>query len=725
MRHVACPRVLSVLLVIAACASAPDSKRETPAPKAPSSVAAAPRAVAAARASDDAAGSWKGAIEVPGQKLEILVSLANSAGAWSGTISIPAQNAKDLKLVDVASDGSKVAFRIDGVPGDPTFDGTLADGKVTGAFTQGGASMPFALARAADPATEAADALAGFDEWLEATRAAWKSPAVAIAIVHGGKTVHATACGLSDVEAGRAATPDSLFAIGSSTKAFTTFVLGTLIDEGKLAWNDRVRKHLPEFRVEDPTLSDLLILRDLVTHRSGMPRHDLAWYNSSDTRAELVARLAHLPANADLRTEFQYNNLMYATAGYLAERVTGTAWEELVRERVFAPLAMTRSNFSVRDMAADLDHAEPYDLRDEKLKHMPMRGIDAVGPAGSINSSVNEMANWVKLHLANGEFGGRTLAQASTLAELHTVAMPTGGVDPNSPETIPVGYALGWFVDVYRGHLRIHHGGNIDGYSALVAFLPQDDWGLVILTNQNASALPGLVAQHAFDRLLGLERVDWSAKALATRDAAKSKVEEGKAKRDAERKTGTSPSHALADYAGEYEHAGYGIVKSTLDGGALKITFHELTAKLEHWHYDVFAARPDGEDTTFEDLKLQFTLGFDGEVDGLRVTVDPNLPPARFERRAEAELSDPAFLARYEGDYSLDGGVSCEVRVKGNALTVFVPGQPTYPLNPKRRGWFDLEGLEGFSLKFVADESGKIVAAEFHQPNGVFEAKRK
>ncbi|MCC6408549.1 MAG: serine hydrolase [Planctomycetes bacterium] len=742
MRQLPFPRCLSVLLLIAACAAAPDTSHDAPPEKTshsapspvaadPSKVAAAPNKVAtatgpvaAARANDDASGTWKGAIEVPGQKLEILVSLATSAGAWSGTISIPAQGAKDLKLVDVASDGSKVAFRIEGVPGDPTFDGTLADGKVTGTFKQGGASMPFTLARAADPATEAADALAGFDEWLETTRAAWKTPAVAVAIVHGGKTVHAVACGLADVEANRAATPDSLFAIGSSTKAFTTFVLGTLVDEGKVAWDDRVQKYLPEFRVEDPTLSTLLSVRDLITHRSGMPRHDLVWYNSPDTRAELVARLAHLPASADLRTTFQYNNLMFLTAGYLAERVSGKAWEELVRERIFAPLGMTRSNFAVADMARDPDHAEPYALDDDKAKHLPMRKIDSVGPAGSINSSVNEMANWVKLHLAQGKRDGRELVQPDTLAELHTVFTPMSS-DPSSTETIAIGYALGWFVDVYRGHLRVHHGGNIDGYSALVAFLPNDDWGLVVLTNENGSALPELVARHAFDRVLGLERTDWSGKLLSVRAAAKGKQAEGKAKQAAARKAGTSPSHPLADYVGEYANAGYGVAKVTLDGETLKAELHGLKSKLEHWHYDVFAANPEGDDEAFKDLHLQFTLDFAGDIDGLRVVLDPTMPATRFERQAEAEMRDPAFLARYEGDYELEAGVACSIRVKGDNLTALVPGQPTYTLVPTRRDAFDLKGLEGFSLKFVADEAGKIVAAEFHQPNGVFEAKRK
>ncbi|MCK6445672.1 MAG: serine hydrolase [Planctomycetes bacterium] len=734
---------LAPLFLIAACGSpgVPAQAQGAP-PPAPTAraVHAAPANDAAAvdtrgsrtaqAASASAAGRWKGAIELPGQQLEIDVTLTRSdAGTWSGTISIPAQGAKDLALADVVITDDSAKFAIAGIPGEPSFDGKLTGltstgAKLAGTFTQGGQALPFALERALDAVAESAQALDGFGEWLDSAREAWKTPGVAVALVHDGETVFVRGSGLADVDAQRPVTPDTLFAIGSSTKAFTTFVLGTLVDEGKLGWDDRVRKHLPEFRVEDAELSELLTVRDLVSHRSGLPRHDLVWYNSPDTRPEMVARIAHLPASADLRTKFQYNNLMFLTAGYLAERLAGKAWEELVRERIFAPLGMTRSNFAVANMARDLDHAEPYALDDDAVKHLPMRKIDAVGPAGSINSSVNEMANWVKLQLAHGKRDGRELVQAGTLAEMHTVVTPLGGADPSSPETIPVGYALGWFVEVYRGHLHVHHGGNIDGYSALVALLPQDDWGIVVLTNQNGSALPELVARHAFDRVLGLERTDWSGKALAMRDAAKAKQAEGKEKQAAARKTGTSPSHPLADYAGEYAHPGYGVVEVTLEGDKLKAELHGLQSKLEHWHYDVFSAHPETDDEAFEDLQLQFTSDFGGDIDGLRVVLDPTLPATRFARQAEAELRDPAFLARYEGDYELEAGVSCSIRVKGDDLTALVPGQPTYTLVPKRRDAFDLKGLEGFSLRFVSEE-GRVNAVEFHQPNGVFTAKRK
>ncbi len=672
----------------------------------------------------DPAGHWTGAVEVPGTRLEVEVELARQGQAWSGTISIPAQGAKDLPLEKIVVEADRVEFAIADVPGQPTFLGKLSPdaAAIAGDFRQGGATLHFSLARAGSAAKHSAAALEGFDAWLDAAREAWKVPGCAVAIVQHGQVIYAKGFGLRDTDAKKPVDADTLFAIGSSTKAFTTFVLGTLVDEGKLDWDKPVRTWLPEFRMHDPFASERMTPRDLVTHRSGLPRHDLLWYNSKLSRAELVARLPYLPESKDFRTEFQYNNLMLLTAGYLAERVGGRSWEELVRSRVFAPLGMQRSNFSVRDSQKDADFAEPCELVDEKLHHMPFRDITTIGPAGAINSSANEMAKWVALQLGHGAFEGRQLIQRSTLADIHTPRMNLGSPSPEEPETVPVGYALAWFVDVYRGHLRVHHGGNIDGFSALVALLPQDDLGFVVLTNMNASPLPDLVVKHATDRLLELETKDWNKLALARRDAGKDAAKAGEEKKKGERKSGTTPSHPLADFAGEYEHPGYGVIQVALASEKLKLEYNGIPGPLEHWHYDVFNVTRDETDHTFEDQKVMFVTGMDGEVEGLRVSVDPAVDDLVFKRRSDAQLRDPKYLARFEGNYALEGLV-CTVALKGEQLTASVPGQPTYTLVPRRRDTFDLAGMSGFSIRFKT-EAGKVTGCDFIQPDGVFTAKR-
>jgi len=264
----------------------------------------------------------------------------------------PAQGAKDLRLSDVSQSDAAVAFKISGVPGDPSFKGTLsADGaKISGTFAQGGATFPFTLERKANPAATAQEALKDFEEVVTDAMKKFDVPGMAIAIVKYNDVVYSKGFGYRDVEKQLPVTPDTLFAIGSSTKAFTTFVLGTLVDEGKIEWDKPVRNYIPWFKLYDTGASERMTPRDLVTHRSGLPRHDLVWYNNYDaSRKWLVERLPYLEPSADLREKFQYNNLMFLTAGYLTEVVTGKTWEEAVRERILLPLSMTRTNFSVAD----------------------------------------------------------------------------------------------------------------------------------------------------------------------------------------------------------------------------------------------------------------------------------------------------------------------------------------------------------------------------------------
>ncbi len=680
---------------------------------------------AAARASGEGpAGHWSGAIDTPGETLAIEVELASKGGVWSGTISIPAQGARDLPLEKLLVKGDEVDFAIADIPGEPSFKGKLAsDGTtIAGDFTQGPATLHFSMARSASAEKQALAALDGFDKWIDEAREAWKVPGCSVAIVQHGKVIFAKGCGLRDVDSKKPATADTLFAIGSSSKAFTTFVLGTLVDEGKLEWDKPVRTWLPEFRMHDPFASERMTPRDLVTHKSGLPRHDLLWYNSKLTRAEMVARLPYLPESKDFRAEFQYNNLMLMTAGYLAERITGKTWEQLVKARVFDPLGMKRSNFSVLDSKKDADFAEPYEMLDDKLNHMKFRDITNIGPAGAINSSANEMANWVALQLGDGSFGGKRLIQKPTLDDIHTPRMNLGTVSPETPEVVPVGYALAWFVDDYRGHLRVHHGGNIDGFSALVALLPQDDLGFVVLTNMDGAALPTLIVQHASDRLLKLEPKDWSKQALTRRDAAKATGKEAEAKKKGERKSGTTPSHPLGDFAGEYEHPGYGVITVALTGDKLKLEYNGIPGPLEHWHYDVFNVTRDETDHTFEDQKVMFVTGMDGEIEALRVAVEPTIDDQVFRRRSDVELRDPKYLARFEGQYTLES-MTCTLVLQGDVLTLSVPGQPTYTLVPRRHDTFELKGLNGYRVRFQSD-SGKVGSCEFIQPNGVFTATR-
>ncbi len=675
----------------------------------------------------DPAGHWEGAIRLPGQELVIDVDLESAAnGTWRGDISIPAQMARDLPLNVLEVAPPKVRFEIQGIPGQPTFNGDLAaDGaKIAGSFTQGGGTFPFELSRAARPSEKAAQALDGFEAFVDAALAAWDVPALGLAIVKDGQVILSRAFGQRDREAALPATEDTLFAIGSSSKAFTTFVLATLVEEGKLEWDRPVERYLPGFHLHDRTATELITPRDLVTHRSGLPRHDAVWYNNQSlSRAELVARLEHLEPTATLRQRFQYNNLMFLTAGYLIEQVSGKSWEDNVRSRIFEPLGMAGSNFDVADSQQAPDFAWPYEERDDKVVRVPFRPIGNMGPAGSINSSAKDMAAWLKLHLGDGKAGDRQLIQPVSLRELHTPQIALGDT-PERPELGTTSYALGWMVDTYRGRPRLHHGGAIDGFTAMVTLLPQDGIGIVALANKGGSGLPELVSRHALDRLLGLDPIDWSGEALVRREAGKKLEKEAKEKKAATRRAGTRPAHELAEYAGSYLHPGYGPLEVRVAGKGLEATYNRILVPLEHWHYEVWRVPEGAKDPVLEGLQFRFDGDMAGNVAAIATQLEPTLGEVSFQRQPDARFSDPAFLARLAGDYELAAEV-ITITVSGRELLLTQQGGVPVHLEPVLGGEYKIKEVPIITIRFEVPAEGPATALISNQPNGVFTATRK
>jgi CubicO group peptidase (beta-lactamase class C family) len=571
----------------------------------------------------------------------------------------------------------------------------------------------------------AREALEGFDDTARQALEDFNIPGAALAVVAGGELVHSEGYGFRDLEAQRPMTADTLFAIGSTTKAMTATLLGILVDEGHLDWDQPLRRYLPAFRMADPTVSERLTPRDLITHRSGLPRHDLLWYNNDkNTRAELVERLAYLELSADLRQRYQYNNLMFMTAGYLAGQLTGRTWEQALQGRLFAPLGMGRSNFSVAESQMDDDFAQPYRENDEQqLERIPFRNIDLIGPAGSVNSSVNEMARWLLFNLNGGRVGERQLVEPATLDDIHSPHMTTGAT-PDRPEISQGTYGLGWVITTYRGHRRVAHGGGIDGFSTSVVLFPDDGVGLVAFTNRG-SGLPSLLNRHVADRLLGLDPIDWLGEALDKREKALAERKQAEERKQATRVVGTRPSHPLGDYAGSYDHAGYGSLEIVAAGETgLEIIFNGIVAPLEHWHYDVWNGAETEGDPTFENQKLLFRGDLDGNIAAVEAILEPRVAPIVLQKRPDPRLSDPKHLSRFEGTYEAATGTRVTVAMSGSVLTVSVPGQPTSTLEPDLSGRFALKELRIVRLEFVTDADGRVTKVLLHQPGGVFEAVR-
>src|SRR5207302_1873735 len=322
------------------------------------------------------------------------------------------------------------------------------------------------------------------EQFIRAQMQGWKVPGLAIAVVQNGHLIYSHGFGLRDVKGNLPVTSKTIFAIGSISKSFTSLSMGMLHDEGKIDWEKPVRQYLPEFQLYDPVASERITPRDLISHRVGMAGHDLLWYSSDFRREDLVRRLRFLQSDHDFRSGYHYNNLLVMTAGYLVGRVSGATWEDFVRHRIFDPLQMSSSNCSVLDSKKTSDFSLPYrkDEHSGAVSEIPFHVMSAIGPAGSINSNVEDMARYAIFQLGKGKVGDHQLVSEANLGMTHTPQVPMNGSLPFK-EIGPRSYGMGWVISSYRGHRLVWHNGGIDGFYALVSLLPDENFGVVIVTN--------------------------------------------------------------------------------------------------------------------------------------------------------------------------------------------------------------------------------------------------
>jgi CubicO group peptidase (beta-lactamase class C family) len=495
---------------------------------------------------------------------------------------------------------------------------------------------------AASPAPQAG--VQGLDSFVESVMKEWKIPGLAVAAIKDGQVITAKGYGYRDAESKLPVTPRTLFAIGSNTKSFTVSLMGMLNDEGKVDWDKPVREYLPDFRLYDPVATEQMTPRDLTCHRSGLPRHDLVWLANGLTRKDLYERLRYLQPNKPFRSTYQYQNLMFMTAGLLEEKITGRKWEDLVRERILQPLGMQRSNFSISEMQKDSDFSYPYGEIDKKIQRIPFRNIDEIGPAGSINSSVEEMIRYVQFHISLGKQGDKQLLLEKNARQMETPQMVQPPPSEQYPELGPSSYGLGLMVTTYRGHRLVLHGGGIDGFISQMAWMPDDKAGMVVLSNfSGTNPVPDLVTRYVADRLLGLEPVDWAGRTREQQQKSEKRGEEARKKAAAEKKNGTSPSHPLSDYAGIYEHPAYGKAEVQANGSGLQMRIVGFNVPLEHFHYDIFAAPENllGPSATFRGKRVTFLYNKKGEIDRVAVPLEPAVDDIIFTRPAEKQQPAP------------------------------------------------------------------------------------
>jgi len=477
--------------------------------------------------------------------------------------------------------------------------------------------------------------LQGLDECIVRGMKQLNVPGASIAITRGGKLLFSKAFGYADLEKEAKMETTTLLPIGSSSKSFTAAAAVMLAGDGKIDLDKPIRTYMPEFELADPIAAREATARDLLCHRTGLPRHDLMWIDWNElTRKDLVEnRIRHLQPSKPFRSTWQYQNHMFATMGYLIERVSGKPWEDFVKDRIFKPLGISNYSFRADYANAKQSYARLYTEDDDKRnKENPPLLLDAIGPAGSIHCTAEQVAKYVRFMLNKGKAGKKKLIDDKLFPELVTPNIPYHLLPFDVPNQISVGYALGWFVDSYRGHRVVNHGGNVSGGTAMVSMMPDDDIGCVILVNADSSMFGMALASEIFDRFLNVkDKTEWfdfyDGKYKALIDEMMAKLNEI----FDSKKEGKQPSHDLSEYAGTYTHPGYGEITVSCQGEGLSAKYHSFDLKLSHLHYDIF---------TFilhkMPLSVSFTSNVKGEIDALAIPFESSADPIVFKAKKES-----------------------------------------------------------------------------------------
>jgi CubicO group peptidase (beta-lactamase class C family) len=482
---------------------------------------------------------------------------------------------------------------------------------------------------------------ADLDSYVARSMKTFDVPGLAVAVVKDGKIVVAKGYGVRKLGDAAIVDEHTMFGIGSNTKAFTTAALATLVDAGKLSWDDPVYQRLPGFAMYDPYVSHEMTIRDLLTHRSGMGLGEgdlLFWPPSTYTRDEIIYKLRFMKPASSFRSHYAYDNLLYMTAGQIIPAVSGVSWDDYIRQRIFAPLGMSHSNLSSAAFKAGDDYAFPHSRVDGKLQVIHFEALDNAGPAGSINSCASDMAKWVQLQLNRGKFVDRDsrlfseerskeMWSPQTILPTRNPPPPLAGLKSNFAD-----YALGWGLRDYHGRKLVGHTGGVAGFVSRVMLVPDENLGVVVLTNAEEGGAFDSILYHLLDHYLNLPPTDWITAYKAVDDMEAKDAAETMKKAESTRAADSRPSLPLGKYAGVYNDAWYGPITLRMENGGLVITFDHtptMIGDLQHWQYDTFKAH--WRDRTIEDAFVTFSLNPDGTIDSARMAAVSPLADFSFD----------------------------------------------------------------------------------------------
>ncbi|HEX8651504.1 MAG TPA: serine hydrolase [Pyrinomonadaceae bacterium] len=469
------------------------------------------------------------------------------------------------------------------------------------------------------------------DEYALKAGQDWKVPGFAIAIVKDDKVIFARGYGVRKLGEQTPVDEHTLFAIASNTKAFTAAAIAILVDEGKLKWDDPATKYLPGFQLYDPYVTRELTVRDLLSHRSGLATFggDLIWYDTTYKPDEILRRVRYLKPTSSFRSRYGYQNIMFLAAGQIVRNVTGKSWEQFVQERFLTPLGMASTKTSITAFKSTDNVAAPHNELDGKLRVVRYSNVDGVGPAAALNSSVADMAQWIRLQLGRGKYEGKQLFSAKAAREMwspQTIIPISEQSEKFNPTRHFNTYGLGWFLSDYHGRKVASHGGGLDGMISQVGMMPEENLGVVVLTNSE-TPLASFMVNKVFDTFLGVPARDWSAELLAQSKQAKEAEKAEEKKLEGERAKNTKPSLPLQGYAGTYGGEMYGEAKVTEENGHLILRLvpaPNFVGDLEHWQYDTFRIKwRDTVSYPFPRGLVTFTLNAHGKVDEMKMDV-PN-----------------------------------------------------------------------------------------------------
>jgi len=471
--------------------------------------------------------------------------------------------------------------------------------------------------------------VADLDEIVARAMTTFAVPGLAIGIVKDGQVVFTKGYGVRQLGAADTVDPATIFAIGSTTKAFTTAALSLLVDEGKIGWDDKVVDHLSGFQMYDPYVTREFTIRDLVTHRSGLKSGagDLMVFpDSGFTRAEIIESLPRLRPASSFRYRFAYNNVLYMVAGEVLAKVTGSSWEDFVQHRILDRLGMTGcsvsgSKISPRGVAAG-DVAAPHAMVDGKLSRVQPVDVSVIAAAGGIQCNVDGMMKWVSAQL-----GDEALISDKQRQEMWT-PQTLGSVSPLLTKlhgTHFRAYGLGWNLEDFHGYQRVFHSGGVLGMASQVMLIPELRLGVVVLENQQSSDAINAIMLHIAKAYVGTGQQDWVAMLGAAADQERARVAAASVDIKKTLSAHERPPLQLVAYVGTYRDTWRGDAEISLKGGALELKIsrsQRLRGSLEHYRGGVFIVRwrDRGLDS---DLFVHFTMNSGGKIDGMTLEALP------------------------------------------------------------------------------------------------------